>query len=259
MSLQVKQDTQYQGNNLWKWSVWIEGPSKELGQIDSVTYTLDPSFPNSVQVVKNRTRKFRLDAAGFSKFRIDIAIKRKNGRVLRKMHWLELENPSDVAKRRVGHKQPVVYLTSAAVDADITASLRQALESRDIKVLTSVDAPADVPLQESISSLVDEVNIAVAVVSDWTSPWVVREATFLRKHALPVIPVVVGERARIPEALRGIASIPMTDASEAQSVAGKIAEQIGRPEMWKAVVHAPVRRIKATSGDEKEGRLPHSL
>ena len=236
MSVQVLQTAKYQGNNFWKWSVWIDAPMKELKEVESVTYILDPSFPKPIQVVKNRARKFRLDASGHAEFRIDIAIRRKNGRVTKKMHWLELKPAGGQKEPDDNQNRPVIYLISAAADIAVAAALRESLEKRHIKVITSTDAQADIPLQELIRPLIDEANIAIAIVSDSTSRWVTRELQFVREQRLPYIPVVVGDRAKIPEMLRewlsGWVSFAMRDAGDADAVAQKLAEQIGRPNTW---------------------------
>src|SRR4051812_27706932 len=62
--LHIAQDYEYQGSDYWKWSVWIDGTDEELDKIESVEYTLHPTFPNPVRVVDGRATKFRLDSAG---------------------------------------------------------------------------------------------------------------------------------------------------------------------------------------------------
>ena len=55
MSVNIAQDFEYQGDDWWKWWVWIDGPKEELDQIDHVVYTLHPTFPNPVRIVRDRS------------------------------------------------------------------------------------------------------------------------------------------------------------------------------------------------------------
>jgi len=71
MSLRIAQDFEYKGSDWWTWSVWIEGTaSQELNQVDYVEYTLHPTFPKPVRIVRDRTSGFRLDSAGWGVFTI---------------------------------------------------------------------------------------------------------------------------------------------------------------------------------------------
>lgn len=232
MNIRLRQENHYQGKNFWKWSVWIDAPEKDLNQIESVTYTLDPSFSQTVQVMTNRAQNFRLEASGYSEFRIDVKVKRKNGKISKAMHWLELDRPTETSKRLLNAKQAVVYLTSGAADADLAAALRDSLMIKGVRVITSQDAPSDAPLQESMRGLVEEANIAVAIVSDSTGPWVQREAELFIGQNLPVIPIVVSNHPKMPSALRGFIAFQMNGIDDADAIAQKLVDQIGSPQSW---------------------------
>lgn len=79
MPLEIKQDFEYQGDDWWKWWVWIDGPQDELNQIDHVTYTLHSSFPKPVRKVKDRDSKFLLETFGWGVFRIYASAVHQNG------------------------------------------------------------------------------------------------------------------------------------------------------------------------------------
>ena len=232
MSLRVQQKSQYQGKDRWKWSVWIEGPAKELAQVDSVIYTLHPTFRNPVQIFKDRARKFRLDSAGWGEFKINVAINRKDGKVLKREHWLKLTHPRGVEKRRATRKQPAVFLSYAVTDAALANALRHALKNRDIQVLTGDDIPPALPLQESIRFLADRANAGVAIISDVQSPWVVHELDYLKERRLPVIPVTVGQQVKMPERLKGVKTIRLRDVGEVESIADQLAKEIMSKAVW---------------------------
>jgi len=235
MRIHIRQDSQYKGKGFWKWSIWIDAPEKELNQIESVTYRLDPSFGQPIQIMTNRKKQFRLEASGYSEFRIDVSIKRKGGRISKTMHWLELPHPMETSEKRGRREQAVVYLTYGAADADLAAALRDSLEARNVKVITSQDAPPDVPLQESMRGLIEETNIAIAIVSEATGPWVEREAELFISQNLPVIPIFVSQHPKIPSSLRGIVAFPMTGVDDANAVAQKLVDQIGKPQSWRTL------------------------
>ncbi len=70
MSVRIKQETHYKGNDWWKWSVWLDGPKRELDRIDHVVYTLHPTFREPVRRITDRKTNFRLDSAGWGAFDI---------------------------------------------------------------------------------------------------------------------------------------------------------------------------------------------
>ena len=99
MNLTIAQSSKYQGNDYWKWSVWLDGPSEELDRVDHVTYFLHRSFPNHVRVVKTRTTKFRLSTAGWGVFRLVAKVIDKDGRETRLERDLVLEYPKETPSK----------------------------------------------------------------------------------------------------------------------------------------------------------------
>ena len=95
MTLRIEQGFKYQGDDWWKWWIWIDGPNEELDQIDHVTYILHPTFPNPVQKVDNRPTKFMLQTSGWGVFLIRAKVTYKNGKEISLKHNLRLEYPND--------------------------------------------------------------------------------------------------------------------------------------------------------------------
>jgi transcription initiation factor IIF auxiliary subunit len=93
MACKIAQDYKYVGDDYWKWSAWIEGPDKELDQIESVTYNLHPTFPNPVRKIDSREDKFRLKSAGWGVFTLYASVLRKDGSTQKLKHQLELNYP----------------------------------------------------------------------------------------------------------------------------------------------------------------------
>jgi transcription initiation factor IIF auxiliary subunit len=91
--LQIFQSEEYQGEDWWNWSVWI-GPPEALSNVESVEYTLHPSFPNPVRRIDAPSaNQFRLSTAGWGIFTIYAKVKQKDGSVVKLRHELELTYP----------------------------------------------------------------------------------------------------------------------------------------------------------------------
>jgi transcription initiation factor IIF auxiliary subunit len=93
MSLKLKQNFEYKGKDWWKWSVWVDGTEQELDQVDSVEYTLHPTFPRPVRKVSDRSSKFRLETAGWGVFTIYAKAVQRDGKETLLEHDLELQYP----------------------------------------------------------------------------------------------------------------------------------------------------------------------
>lgn len=93
----IAQWEKYEGEDWWEWAVWIEAPAAALDQVESVEWVLHPSFPHPVRKTTERSRKFRLDTAGWGVFPIKAKVLLKDGQLLKLMHQLELHYPDGTA------------------------------------------------------------------------------------------------------------------------------------------------------------------
>jgi transcription initiation factor IIF auxiliary subunit len=100
MNFKIEQDYQYQGNDWWKWAVWVNGTDSDLKEIDHVVYTLHPTFPEPVRVVKTRSNKFKLKTGGWGNFRIHATVFPKNGDAIPLKHDLILRYPDQTPAKR---------------------------------------------------------------------------------------------------------------------------------------------------------------
>jgi transcription initiation factor IIF auxiliary subunit len=80
------------GNGRWYWTVFIKPPPDILDQIESVEYTLHPTFANPVQRVYDKGRDpnqaFPFSAAGWGVFTIKIRVFTKDGQYQDLTHYL---------------------------------------------------------------------------------------------------------------------------------------------------------------------------
>ena len=93
MNISIHQGFKYQGDDWWKWWIQLEGPDKELDEVDHVVYNLHRTFPDPVRKVKDRSSKFKLETAGWGIFTIYVNVVMKEGNVVKLSHDLVLEYP----------------------------------------------------------------------------------------------------------------------------------------------------------------------
>ena len=92
--LRISQGSHYEGEDWWKWWVWLDGNEAELDQVRSVTYVLHPTFQKPVRIVDTRQNKFQLSSAGWGAFVIRAKVLYKDGHTEVMEHQLELLYPS---------------------------------------------------------------------------------------------------------------------------------------------------------------------
>jgi transcription initiation factor IIF auxiliary subunit len=97
MALILTQESRYEGDDRWKWSVSLAGPDDELDTVAQVTYILHPTFPRPVQVVADRGSRFKLTASGWGTFTVHAKVLHRSGRETTLEHELELRYPDGTA------------------------------------------------------------------------------------------------------------------------------------------------------------------
>lgn len=93
VNIAVAQSQRHEGENWWKWSLWIEGSDADLDRIKSVTYTLHPTFPEPIRTVGDRASKFQLRCSGWGIFRIPVRVRLKDGTLVELAHQLQFAIP----------------------------------------------------------------------------------------------------------------------------------------------------------------------
>ncbi len=90
---EIRQWEKYEGDDWWKWAVWVEGSDEALDRIDYVEWTLHPTFPDPIRKTRNRAQKFRLETGGWGVFQIRARVEIKDGEAIRLRHKLSLHYP----------------------------------------------------------------------------------------------------------------------------------------------------------------------
>jgi transcription initiation factor IIF auxiliary subunit len=93
IELEIRQWEKYEGDDWWKWAVWVEGSDDDLDQVEHVEWTLHPTFPNPIRKCRDRADKFRLETGGWGVFPIRARVQMKDGNSIRLSHHLQLHYP----------------------------------------------------------------------------------------------------------------------------------------------------------------------
>ena len=89
----IAQSEEYQGDDWWKWAVWVEAPDEALDRIDYVEWILHATFPDPVRRTRDRESKFRLETGGWGVFQIAARVMKKDGEQIKLRHDLSLHYP----------------------------------------------------------------------------------------------------------------------------------------------------------------------
>lgn len=222
MNIELKQTSKYKGNDWWQWAIWLEGADSELDMIDFVIYTLHPTFPTPIRTIADRKSKFRLDSAGWGEFEIYLDLVMKSGEHLFLKHWLKLKHPiphpaflKQMAKESLLEMAPAVFISGSMADISIIQALRDTLAEHGLDVLSLDNVQPGLPWEKSIQTMLQRAVAAVFVISEWSSPFAIKEiqAALDQKVGL-IIPVLIGEKAKLPKELEHLKSIRLKDLSE---------------------------------------------
>ncbi|MDH3412185.1 MAG: TIR domain-containing protein, partial [Gammaproteobacteria bacterium] len=220
--LHLENDSAPQGDEWWKWSVWVEGPEEELDAIEHVTYRLHPTFPNPVQRVKHRESKFRFESAGWGEFSIFATAQTKAGESIRLERWLQL-GTRDVARGASGGRRPLsVYIAHGLVDAPLVHALTKALAEQGIEVVRpDPDMAPEKAWDEALDARLRSVDAVVPVISNPPDSYVAEEANRALRMDRLVVPIVVAG-AKVPAALSEILRLKLDQEENVAELANTL-------------------------------------
>ncbi|SFM37977.1 pYEATS domain-containing protein [Nitrosomonas communis] len=219
MSIRIEQSSTYAGERRWNWSVWITGSTADLDQIDHVTYTLHPTFPNPVREIHTRKGGFRLESNGWGEFTIYIDIAYKDGKHQQLSHDLRLTSEIDSEDNTeqkgaeltsymgkvdvtVKHLPPkMIFISGGAADAEVLGRLRESLKKLNLCIKDATDVPAGIPLQTYIDSLIAKADVVIFLISGRPSLWLSQEIESAKHSNKPLIPILVGQDSHLPASL----------------------------------------------------------
>jgi hypothetical protein len=248
MNLTIAQESSPLTSNQWAWSVMLDGPEELLDQVVHVTYHLHETFPKPIHTIRDRERRFRLDARGWGEFMIYVEVHFEDGEVRKFEHWLTLSSgraaaPSDTpvsdpdpdpatgsepggdSGREPDPGAPfTIFVSSNLADSDIAETMRDALRRQGARVLCATDIPGGETMASSMGNLLEKADLGVAVVSDRTGSHVHAEVSEILRRRRPVIPLLRETEGAsiIPTELQGRKAIPLKAGFDADDVARKV-------------------------------------
>jgi hypothetical protein len=231
----------------WHWTVWVEAPGDVLRQIKSVRYTLHPTFPDPVKVQTDRESKFRLEGAGWGEFEIHAELSMKDGSTRDLDRWLtfadteaspagaETARPRPVRRaggRRgddVAGRRGRVFVAHSISDGPFVRDLTARLADRGIQAVTDADVPGGVPLEHWLERTIAGSDAVVVMLCDVPGASVLSEARVAIRARRPIIPVLRGTGAVLPNELRDYQAVHIPkDDQAAESLASQIESALAR-------------------------------
>lgn len=227
--LRLLNDSVCREQDWWEWTLWVEGPDADLDQVASVTYKLHPSFPQPIQIVRERSTKFRLHGSGWGEFMVTAGVELRSGEAIALERWLELR---DAAGNRLsdtagaGGHRPTVFISSSAMDSDFVDLLSTALRDQGIEPLRAEDLmQSNISAFATVNNALKESDGLIAVFSAPRSSWVETEFARGKELSKRLFPVVLGDTPP-PPVLSGIAHYELKERNNVAGLANTIAAQL---------------------------------
>jgi TIR domain/YEATS family len=175
MTLRIEQQSEYAGNDHWRWTVRLRGRQAELDRVAKVTWLLHESFTPPVVDSDDRTTRFALHGGGWGGFDLRARVQMKSGRSLQLEHELVLYYPEPPADAPVPGTEPLaapvpkprsVFLSYGSEDRRAARQVRSAIEALGATVVdTRSQLAAGEDWKASIPNLLRGCDAAVGIVS----------------------------------------------------------------------------------------------
>jgi hypothetical protein len=264
MSLSIKQECSYAGNDWWRWAVWLEGSAADLRAVREVVYTLHPTFPNPVRHVDTRENGFRLESAGWGEFELYAEILFKDGRKERRSHWLKLDYPAESSatparrparrgaspssRATAPFRQPHeaagetpprrVFVSSSVADVTLARALREAFTRAGFAVLSTEDAATGMPWERFLAETLRQADVFIFVLSCRPSLWMSREIeAATRRKGARILPVITADDVQLPDELRRFSPFQVRGESDVQAIARVVEAAAGGGESAGGAAH----------------------
>jgi transcription initiation factor IIF auxiliary subunit len=232
MTLMIAQSVDRLERGLWRWAVWLDGPSAELDDVEEVVYTLHSSFPEPVQRITDRNTNFRLEERGWGEFRLGVRLRKRDGSEEKLRHWLRFTDEAVPRSDRVARLPDVrrnVFLSFTVADTALAEAIYLALTKRGIQVSRSDDISAAGSMDSAAAAAIERSDAVVVIVTRRLSPWMGREIALSReagKHVVPIIVYGAFATPEIPRELRDLQWLPVKLGEDLERDANHVAERV---------------------------------
>ncbi len=195
LRVRLKSEASRLKEDWWSWKVWVEGRDEVLDQIQSVKYSLHPTFPNPIRVVEDRQSKFELSDRSWVEFAITAQVTTKTGETVSVEHWIEFKQPGATVE---SERKPCVFLSFSATDRQMVRILKDSLESQGIEVISPEDIAMGDSLQSALNEGIMRAQVVAFLVSGELRGFAEQELALAKRSGKPVVPILVGEKSDLP-------------------------------------------------------------
>jgi len=223
--LHLENDSVSKGEDWWGWSVWVEGPSEALDEIEAVTYRLHPTFPKPIRRVTDRDSKFRLQSAGWGEFSIQATVFTKSRDKLFLERWLQLGEETQLES--TSEQRPIkVYIAHGLVDAPLVHELTELLAAQGLEVIRiDRDLTPGQAIEEVLDTHLRAADAVIPIFSNPPNSWVLSEAEYALKLKRFVLPVVV-EHSDAPPPFNAIVRLQLGEEQNTAELANTIVARV---------------------------------
>lgn len=219
LNLHLKNDAKRLSDEWWEWSVWLEGSEDVLNQIQSVRYTLHPTFIDPVRVVSDRLSKFKLTSAGWGEFAIMAQVTPKQGATFPLERWIEFRASGEEAgSPREPGRRPRILISHGATEEPMMRALRRGIEAQGVDVLSPDDLKAGASWQESIRLGIEKSDLLVLLTTGELRGFAEVELTYASSLQKPIVPVLLGSSSQPSEQIQSFQYVRLDSEDKVASI-----------------------------------------
>ena len=223
--LKLVNNSKYRDNRSWSWNIWLEGPAVEQGKVVSVKYFLHPTFKNPIQLVTDKSSKFKLSGGGWGEFNVKAEVLTEDKKTVTLNHWLEFNagEKQEVFNASIGN----VFLSHSVADGPIANRLASLLINKGYRVTASAmqDIMAGDDWQKEIKINIKSADVNVVFISPGMSEYIDKEINHMLSSGEhiegKILPVLLGSED-IEENLGNFQHLRISSISEIGIVAEAI-------------------------------------
>jgi len=214
MTFRIAQESEQLKENWWRWAIWLDGTPAEMDSTTSVKWILHPTFPQPIRVISDSKTKFRLDGTGWGEFTVNAEINLTSGEVVKKRHWLRFRGTTGAEVQKSSSSGKTVFVSSSVADSTFAYDLGSRLKEHGFAVRDNADVQIGRRSDEAALAAMRDAAGTVVILSGAPSPYIQREVAALRAASIPIVPVLIGEKATIPSDWSDIQAIRIKGGSD---------------------------------------------
>jgi len=164
--------------NYYDWSIWIEGGTRDLSEIDAVEYLLHSTFKNRLREREDITDGFLLQSSGWGEFEIRISIHLKSGQIMYRTHWLTLgedytngpENYTDGVEEEDDTLKKI-YISYSSPDIKKAIQVQDMLKDLGLEVVSGMDMNSNSSVSDFVKLSMEDSDLVLNIDSINQNDW----------------------------------------------------------------------------------------